>query len=88
MPSKSKQQQKFFGVVKAMQKGDIPNKGEAGDVADDMDKKEVDKMTSTKHKGLPRKIKEMVLRELAQELKLNEVKPFRDEKLVSQFHDK
>ena len=88
MPSKSKQQQKFFGVVKAMQKGDIPNKGEAGDVADDMDKKEVDKMTSTKHKGLPRKIKEMVLRELVQELKLNEVKPFRDEKLVSQFHDK
>ena len=26
MPSKSKQQQKFFGVVKAIQKGDIPNK--------------------------------------------------------------
>ena len=40
MPAKSKQQQKFFGVVKAMQKGDIPKKGEAGEVADDMDKKE------------------------------------------------
>ena len=33
MPAKSKQQQKFFGVVKAMQKGDIPKKGEAGKVA-------------------------------------------------------
>ncbi len=60
MPAKSKQQQKFFGVVKAMQKGDIPKKGEAGDVADDMTKKEVDKMASTKHKGLPKKIKEMI----------------------------
>ena len=60
MPAKSKQQQKFFGVVKSMQKGDIPKKGEAGEVADDMTKKEVDKMASTKHKGLPKKIKEMV----------------------------
>jgi len=60
MPAKSKQQQKFFGVVKAMQKGDIPKKGEAGEVADDMNKKEVDKMASTKHKGLPAKIKELI----------------------------
>ena len=33
MPSKSKSQQRFFGVVKAMQKGDMPNKGEAGKAA-------------------------------------------------------
>ncbi len=32
MPSKSKQQQKFFGVVKSMQAGDIPKKGEQGPV--------------------------------------------------------
>jgi len=64
MPSKSKQQQKFFGVVKAMQKGDIPKKGEAGEVADDMTKKEVDKMASTKHKGLVNKIKELVEEEI------------------------
>ena len=38
----SKQQQKFFGVVKAMQKGDIPKKGEAGKIAKDMSKKDVD----------------------------------------------
>jgi len=57
MPAKSKQQQKFFGVVKAMQKGDIPKKGEAGEAASDMTKKDVDKMASTKHKGLPNKVK-------------------------------
>jgi hypothetical protein len=58
MPAKSKQQQKFFGVVRAMQKGDIPKKGEAGEVADDMKKTDVKKMASTKHKGLPKKVKE------------------------------
>ena len=55
MPAVSKQQQKFFGVVKAMQAGDIPKKGEAGKVAKDMSKKDVDDYASTKHKGLPKK---------------------------------
>jgi hypothetical protein len=57
MPAKSKQQQKFFGVVRAMQKGDTPKKGDAGEVADDMKKTDVKKMASTKHKGLPKKVK-------------------------------
>jgi len=61
MPAKSKQQQKFFGVVKSMQKGDIPKKGEAGKVADDMKKMDVTKMASTKHKGLPKKVKQETL---------------------------
>jgi hypothetical protein len=39
MPSQSKSQQRFFGVVKAMQKGDIPKKGEAGKAAKTMKKK-------------------------------------------------
>ena len=82
MPAKSKQQQKFFGVVKSMQKGDIPKKGEAGEVADDMDKKEIDKMASTKHKGLPKKIKEMIDEELQA---LNEVKPFVDNRLRTKY---
>lgn len=63
MPAKSKQQQKFFGVVKAMQKGDIPKKGSAGKVAKDMSKKDVDKYASTKHKGLPKKVKEDMVNE-------------------------
>ena len=48
MPAKSNQQQKFFGIVKAMQDGDIPKEGEAGEVADNMTKKEVEKMTKVK----------------------------------------
>ena len=69
MPSVSKQQQKFFGVVKAMQKGDIPKKGSAGKVAKTMDKDDVDDFASTKHKGLPKKVKkEMKVRELIRKL--------------------
>jgi len=72
MPAKSKQQQKFFGVVKAMQSGDIPKKGEAGKVAKDMDKKEVDKYASTKHKGLPKKVKEMIDQEIKSLTEVNQ----------------
>ena len=64
MPAKSKQQQKFFGVVKAMQSGDIPKKGEAGKVAKDMSKKEVDKYAGTKHKGLPKKVKREIIEKI------------------------
>jgi hypothetical protein len=76
MPAKSKQQQKFFGVVKAMQKGDIPKKGEAGKVAKDMSKKEVDKYAGTKHKGLPKKVKK-------ETMKLSDIKKMVREELQS-----
>ena len=59
----SKQQQKFFGVVKAMQSGDTPKEGEAGEAAKTMSKKEVDKYAGTKHKGLPDKVNEIELDE-------------------------
>jgi glucose-1-phosphate cytidylyltransferase len=39
----SKKQQQYFGIVRGMQKGDIPKKGNAGKTADDLDKKEVKK---------------------------------------------
>jgi hypothetical protein len=84
MPAQSKSQQRFFGVVKAMQKGDIPKKGKAGKIAKSMSKGDVDDFASTKHKGKPEKvkreqrvknlIKKMVREELA---KMNEVRiPF------------
>ena len=57
MPAQSKSQQRFFGVVKAMQKGDIPKKGRAGKIAKTMDKDDVDDFASTKHKGKPEKVK-------------------------------
>ena len=57
MPAQSKSQQRFFGVVKAMQKGDIPKKGRAGKIAKSMSKDDVDDFASTKHKGKPEKVK-------------------------------
>ena len=53
----SKKQQQFFGIVRAMQKGDMKKGGEAGEVAKDMKKSDVKKFASTKHKGLPKKKK-------------------------------
>jgi hypothetical protein len=84
MPASSKAQQRFFGVVKAMQKGDKPKEGEAGKVAKSMKKKDVDKYAKTKHKGLPNKVKrEMKVRNLIKKMvreelaKMNEVRiPF------------
>lgn len=52
----SQKQQEFFGVVRGMQKGDLPKKGKAGKVAKDMSKKDVKDFASTKHKGLPKKV--------------------------------
>ena len=69
MPSQSKQQQKFFGVVKSMQQGDTPKKGKAGKAAKSMSKDDVDDFASTKHKGLPKKVKrEMKIRALIKKL--------------------
>jgi hypothetical protein len=69
MPAQSKAQQRFFGVVKAMQKGDKPKEGEAGKVAKSMKKKDVDDFASTKHKGKPEKVKrEMKVRSLIKKM--------------------
>ena len=40
-----------------MQKGDTPKKGKAGEAAKEMKKKDVKDFASTKHKGLPNKVK-------------------------------
>lgn len=52
----SKKQQKFMGIVKAMQDGDLPIEGEAGKVAQEMKPSDVVDFASTKHKGLPNKV--------------------------------
>jgi len=52
----STKQQQFFGIVNAMQKGEMPKDGEAGKVANDMSKKDVKKFAKTKHKGLPTRV--------------------------------
>ena len=53
----SKKQQQFFGIVRAMQKGDMKKGGEAGEVAKDMKVSDVKDFAKTKHKGLPTKKK-------------------------------
>ena len=52
----SKQQQKFFGLVRAIQKGEASGSPEAEKAAQDMSKKDVKDFAGTKHKGLPKKV--------------------------------
>ena len=66
MPALSKKQQRFFGIVRAIQKGDMaPTTPETAKAAEDMKKTDVKKFASTKHKGLPEK------KVTTEELKLN-----------------
>ena len=56
MPAVSKKQQRFFGMVRAAQKGEMDNPSkEVLDVADDISMKDAKKFAKTKHKGLPEK---------------------------------
>ena len=62
MPAASKQQQKFMGIVRAIQKGDVPASKfskAAQKAAKSMSKGSVKKYAATKHDDLPKKIKEM-----------------------------
>ena len=57
MPAVSKKQQQFFGIVRAIQKGEqAPTTPETAKAAADMKKGDVKKFASTKHKGLPNKV--------------------------------
>ena len=56
MPAVSKKQQRFFGMVRAAQKGEMKNpSSEVSDVASDISMKDAKKFAKTKHKGLPEK---------------------------------
>ena len=60
MPAASKQQQKFMGIVRAIQKGDAPASKfskKARDAAKSMSKKSVKKYAQTKHDDLPKKVR-------------------------------
>ena len=57
MPAVSKKQQRFFGIVRAIQKGEMaPTTPETAKAAKDMKKGDVKDFASTKHKKLPEKI--------------------------------
>ena len=53
----SQKQQKFMGMVHAAQKGEKAASPEVGKVAKTMKKKDAEDFASTKHKGLPEKVK-------------------------------
>ena len=56
MPAVSKAQQRFFGMVRATQKGEMENpSSEVAQAASSMSKSDVKKFASTKHKKLPEK---------------------------------
>jgi len=66
MPAKSKAQQRFMGMVHGLQKGEIKPSdvsSKVKKVAKDMKKKDAEDFASTKHKGLPKKVKEAFLSE-------------------------
>ncbi len=64
MPAQSKAQQRFMGMVHAVQKGDMeaPSK-EVEKAADSMSDKDAKDFASTSHKGLPDKVKEITIKE-------------------------
>jgi hypothetical protein len=60
MPAKSTAQQKLMGIVRGIQKGNVDPKdvsAKAQQMANTMKPGEVKKYASTKHKGLPKKVK-------------------------------
>ena len=67
MASKSKAQQRFMGMVHAYKKGELKGSEVSKDVKDaakGMKKKDTKKYASTKHKGLPNKVKKEELKRL------------------------
>ena len=58
MPSKSKAQQRFMGMVHAAQKGEKPASTKVAKVAARMKKSDAEDYASTKHKGKPEKVKQ------------------------------
>jgi hypothetical protein len=70
MPSVSKAQQRFMGMVHATQKGDIENPSpEVAKAADSMSDKDAKDFASTKHKGLPNKVKKESITKLKEIIK-------------------
>ena len=86
MPAKSKSQQRFMGMVHALQKGELSPSDvsdEVKDAADQMDDSDAEDYASTKHSGKPehvpkevvgvaRKLREMIRQIIKENPSLNE----------------
>ena len=67
MPARSKAQQRFFALVRSYQDGDAKKVSPAiKKVAKSISKKDADDFASTKHNGLPSKVRQEI-REILQE---------------------
>jgi hypothetical protein len=85
MPAVSQKQQKFFGIVRAIQKGEMaPTTPETAKAAADMKKSDVKDFASTKHKGLPEKKK---VQERIDYADSKQMKRFADEKKRNKEQD-
>ena len=72
MPAKSKSQQRFMGMVHALQKGELSPSdvsGKVKDVANRMDDKDAEDYASTKHKGKPEHVPKEVVRKLRETIR-------------------
>ena len=72
MPAKSKAQQRFMGMVHAVQKGELsPSKvsDKVKDVADNMSDSDAEDFASTKHGGKPEKVAKEVIRKVREVIK-------------------
>ena len=73
MPSKSKSQQRFMGMVHAIQKGELsPDdvSDKVKDVADNMSDKDAEDFASTKHKGKPEHVPKEVIKKLRELIRM------------------
>jgi len=67
MPAQSQQQQKFMGMVHALNKGDIKPSDvskSVRDVAKNIKKSDAKDFASTKHNKIPKKVKQEILKAL------------------------
>ena len=68
MPSKSKAQQRFFGMVDAYKKGEMKNaSSKIKKAAKGMSMDDVKDFAETKHKGLPEKVEEQTIIRLTEQ---------------------
>ena len=73
MPSKSKAQQRFMGLVHAYNKGDVKGSEvskKVKDAADSMKKSDVKKYASTTHKGKPEKVKKEAIDKIKEMIRM------------------
>ena len=73
MPSKSKAQQRFMGMVHALNKGEMKPSDASPAVkkaAKSMDKSDAKKYASTKHKGKPEKVKKEAIDKIREMIRM------------------